>query len=156
MWTYGSFSILGMKLHQQTRKAIAKWKPALLNAVCKYNTYCQTLEELRPLESTIAIPWPLPTDLAKLRGEDSDLMEDVWVSLLTEGRSWWLDEPQVHDGIRAMLKQDQCLEEHHWLGLEANNLCRWFGQELCSLELAIWHSKCELPVICLYHGINKE
>ncbi|KIL57472.1 hypothetical protein M378DRAFT_16228 [Amanita muscaria Koide BX008] len=132
---------LGTKLHQQTRNAIVKRRPALLNAIRKYNTYCKTLEELRPLESTIAIPRPLPTDLVKLRGEDSDLMEDVWVSPLTESKARWLDEPQVREGIRAMLKQDRCLEERRRLGLEADNLCRWFGQELCSLELAIRHNE---------------
>jgi hypothetical protein len=134
-------------MHQQTRKAIVKRRPALLSAIRKYNTYCQTLEELRPLESIIIIPRPLPTDLAKLRGEDSDLMEDVWVSLLTEGRPRWLDEQQVRDGIRAMIKRERCLEERRRLGLEADNLCRWFGQELCSLELAIRRSECEHRII---------
>jgi hypothetical protein len=84
-------------------------------------------------------------------------MEDVWVSPLTEGKARWLDEPQVRDGIRAMLKRDRSLEERRRLGLEADNLCRWFGQELCSLELAIRRDECKVSLICLvYHGANKQ
>ena len=38
----------GTKLHQVTRKAIAKRKPALLRAISKYNNYCDTLDVLAP------------------------------------------------------------------------------------------------------------
>jgi hypothetical protein len=41
------------------------------------------------------------------------------------------------EGIQAMLKVDRCLEEHWRLGREADNLCRWFGQELVVVKLAL-------------------
>jgi len=49
----------------------------------------------------------------------------------------WLEDADVHGGIRAFLKVDQCLEEHHCLGLEADNLCRWFGQELSVVKVVL-------------------
>jgi hypothetical protein len=36
-----------------------------------------------------------------------------------------------------MLKIDRCMEEHRRLGIEADNLCRWFGRELAAIELSI-------------------
>jgi len=36
-----------------------------------------------------------------------------------------------------MLKCNQCLEECRRLGMEADNLCRWYGTELAAVELAL-------------------
>jgi hypothetical protein len=36
-----------------------------------------------------------------------------------------------------MLKLDRCQEERRRLGMEADNLCRFFGRELCAVEVAI-------------------
>jgi hypothetical protein len=36
-----------------------------------------------------------------------------------------------------MLKQDRWLEERRRLGMEADNLVRWLGNELAAVELAI-------------------
>jgi hypothetical protein len=36
-----------------------------------------------------------------------------------------------------MLKLDRCTEEFRCLGIEADNLCWWFGRELAAIELAI-------------------
>lgn len=36
-----------------------------------------------------------------------------------------------------MLKLDRCIEEQRRLGWEADNLCRWYGRELSSVEVAI-------------------
>jgi hypothetical protein len=49
----------------------------------------------------------------------------------------WLTDVDVRKGIRAMLKSDRCLEERRRLGLEADNLCCWFGRELAAIELAL-------------------
>ncbi|KIL60922.1 hypothetical protein M378DRAFT_1061934 [Amanita muscaria Koide BX008] len=128
---------LGTKLHQQTKSAIAKRKPALAAAIRKYNNYCQKLADLRPPDNDIPVPRPLPTDLTQLRNNNSELMEDVWISPTPNKKVRWLDEPEVREGIRAMLKQQRCLEERRRLGVEADNLCRWFGEELCAVELAL-------------------
>ncbi|KIK11422.1 hypothetical protein PISMIDRAFT_19535, partial [Pisolithus microcarpus 441] len=84
---------LGTKLHQQTCKAIAKRQPALMSAICKYNTYWET---------------PL-----------------------------WLQDADMRDGIRALLKHERCLEEQRHLGSEADNMCRWFGHELSAVHAAL-------------------
>ena len=50
-------------------------------------------------------------------------MEDVWITPMRE-KARWLEESEVREGIRAMLKQRRCLEERVCLGIEADNLCR--------------------------------
>ena len=55
-----------MKLHQQTQKAIAKWQPALMSAIHKFNAYCEQLEALHNPAWSIPLPTPLPTKLDDL------------------------------------------------------------------------------------------
>jgi hypothetical protein len=126
----------GTKLHQQTRKAISKRQPALLAALRKFNGYCERLEELYEPDCSIPLPTPLPTKLNELRN-DQTLMEDIWITPSVGDVPRWLDDQDVRDGIRAMLKHDRCIEEQRRLGLEADNLCRWFGDELAAIELAL-------------------
>jgi hypothetical protein len=123
-------------MHQYTRKAIAKQKPALMTAIRKFNGYCETLSSLHKAEWSIPVPQQLPTQLSALR-DCENLLEDVWVTPANEGTPRWLEDIDVRNGIRAMLKVERCLEERRRLGLEADNLCRWFGSELASVELAL-------------------
>lgn len=139
----GRHQALGTKLHQHTRKSIAKRKPALMNAIKKFNLYCATLEELYNPISNIPLPLPLPTKLADLR-DNSSLMEDVWIIPSKTTPQPWLEDVDVRMGIRAMLKADRCLEERRRLGREADNLCRWFGRELSAIELALRTNSCML------------
>ncbi|KAG2054503.1 hypothetical protein BDR06DRAFT_1049502 [Suillus hirtellus] len=125
----GSQQTLGTKLHQHTHKAIAKRQPALMTAIRKFNSYCERLESLYDPVWNIPLPTPLPTKLAELCG-DQTLMQDVWVPQ-------WLEDSDIQDGIRALLKRNRCLEEQKRLGLEADNLCRFFGEELTALELSL-------------------
>lgn len=127
---------LGTKLHQYTRKAIDKRKPALLNAIKKFNLYCETLEKLYDPQWGIPLPQPLPTELVAMR-ESPHLMEDVWITPSMTSVPRWLEDLDVRNGIRAMLKQERCLEERRRLGMESDNLCRWFGRELRTLQRAI-------------------
>ena len=64
-------------------------------------------------------------------------MEDVWVDQTTGPGPRWLTDVNVRKGIRAMLKSDRCLEERRRLGLEADNLCQWFGRQLAAVTLAL-------------------
>jgi hypothetical protein len=111
-------------------------------AIRKYNSYCKILEEVQPTDKDIPVPRPLPTDLTELRNGNSDLMEDVWITPMADKKVRWLEEPDVRKGIHAMLKQQRCVEERRRLGTEADNLCRWFGEEICALELALQRSEC--------------
>ncbi|KAG9309294.1 hypothetical protein JVU11DRAFT_10781 [Chiua virens] len=126
----------GTKLHQQTRKAIAKRQPALMAAIRKFNTYCEHLAELHDASCSIPIPNPLPTKLAELRADQS-LMEDVWITPSLGAVPLWISDRDIRSGIRGMLKSDRCLEERHRLGLEADNLCCWYGNELAAIELSL-------------------
>ncbi|KAG0701303.1 hypothetical protein DFH29DRAFT_982784 [Suillus ampliporus] len=113
----GAQQVLGTKLHQQTRKAIAKCRPALLTALRKFNGYYEHLEALYDSSWGIPLPSPLPTKLAELCGDPS-LMEDVWI-------------------IPSMGQVPRWLEDaDKGLGIEADNLCCFFGEELAALELA--------------------
>ena len=63
-------------------------------------------------------------------------MEDVWTQPIDGEAPLWLTDADVRKGIRAMLKQDRCLEERR-LCMEADNLVRWLGNELAAIELAM-------------------
>ncbi|KIM52698.1 hypothetical protein SCLCIDRAFT_32448 [Scleroderma citrinum Foug A] len=132
----GKQKALGTKLHQQTRKAIAKHQPALMSSIHKFNTYCERLAELYDASSSIPLPSPLPTKLTELRNDQS-LLQDVWVTPSIGEVPRWLEDANVREGIRAILKSDRCLEEQHRLGMEADNMCWWFGRKLCAIELAL-------------------
>ncbi|KIJ58397.1 hypothetical protein HYDPIDRAFT_34233 [Hydnomerulius pinastri MD-312] len=143
----GKDKTLGTKLHQQTRKAIAKRQPALMAAIKKFNKYCEQLEEHYDPSYAIPLPTPLPTKLADLRS-DQTLLQDVWISPSTGEIPLWLEDSSVREGIRALLKRDRCREEQCRLGIEADNMCRWFGLELCTVELAL-----RQPQNSLFHPI---
>jgi hypothetical protein len=64
-------------------------------------------------------------------------MEDVWVDWNMAPGPRWLTDVNVRKGIRAMLKNDRCLEERRRLGLEADSLCQWFGRQLAAVTLAL-------------------
>ncbi|KAI1790619.1 hypothetical protein LXA43DRAFT_882467 [Ganoderma leucocontextum] len=128
--------VSGTKLHQQTRKAIAKRTPALLTAIRKFNNYCDLLAEQYQPAWEFPLPTRLPTTLNELR-EDSSLLADVWVTRVSPTIPRWLKDVEVRQGIRAMLMKDRCLEERRRLGSEADNMWRWYGLELAAVELAI-------------------
>jgi hypothetical protein len=130
-----------MKLHQQTRKAISRWKPALLSAIRKFNKYCSTLENLYDPACGIPLPLPLPTRLSELR-DNSNLMEDIWITPSPQELPRWLEDQEVCKGIQAMLKVDRCAEEYRRLEKEADNLCRWWGQEIAAVELVLRLPEC--------------
>ncbi|OSX57077.1 hypothetical protein POSPLADRAFT_1061782 [Postia placenta MAD-698-R-SB12] len=132
----GRHNPLGTKIHQQTRKAIAKRTPALKTAIRKFNHYCETLKELKQPEWTITVPLPLPTDLDALR-DDASLLADVWIDPSQAQAPRWLEDVDVRKGIRVLLLGDHCLEERHRLGREADNICRWYGSELAAAKLAL-------------------
>ncbi|KIO07165.1 hypothetical protein M404DRAFT_83198, partial [Pisolithus tinctorius Marx 270] len=49
--------------------------------------------------------------------------EDVWITPSIREIPQWLQDSDVREGIRAVLKTDCCLEEQHHLGMEADNMC---------------------------------
>ncbi|KAG0697549.1 hypothetical protein DFH29DRAFT_1003608 [Suillus ampliporus] len=132
----GSHQALGTKLHQHTQKAIAKCQPALMTAIRKFNSYCERVDSLYNPAWNIPLPTPLPTKLAELRS-DQTLMQHIWITPSIGEVPRWLQDSDIRDGIRALLKHDRCREEQKRLGMEADNLCRFFEEELTALELSI-------------------
>ncbi|KAI6025272.1 hypothetical protein BKA83DRAFT_4492027 [Pisolithus microcarpus] len=132
----GKDKTLGTKLHQQTQKSITKRQPALMAAIRRFNRYCEQMEELYDPAYAIPLPSPLPTKLTELRS-DPTLLQDVWVSPSVGEMPRWLEDATVRDGIRALLKRDRCREEQWRLGMEADNMCQWFGTEMCAVELVL-------------------
>jgi len=116
-----------------------------MSTIHKFNTYCERLATLHDPAWLIPLPTPLPTKLNDLRNHQA-LMEDIWTSPAIGKIPRWVEDQDVRDGIRAMLKRDRCLEEWRRLSIEADNLCRWYGNELMAVELAlrIPESKCHL------------
>ncbi|KAJ7801139.1 hypothetical protein B0H14DRAFT_2386691, partial [Mycena olivaceomarginata] len=132
----GRREALGTKLHQSTRKAISKRQPSLLKAIKKFNTGCETLEQLRPPQCNIPIPSPLSTQLNGLRNDPS-LHEDVWISPSAGPVPRWLNDADVRDGIRSLHVADRCGEEVVRLNLERENLRRWLLEEREVVKRAI-------------------
>ncbi|KIN94836.1 hypothetical protein M404DRAFT_34678 [Pisolithus tinctorius Marx 270] len=97
-----------------------------MSAIHKFNKYCEHLTELYDASSGIPLPSPLPTKLAELQNDQS-LLEDVWVTPSVREIPWWLEDVDVREGIRVVLKSDHCLEEQWHLGMEADHMCQWFG-----------------------------
>ncbi|KAJ7652941.1 hypothetical protein B0H17DRAFT_1163635 [Mycena rosella] len=124
------------KLHQATRKVISKRQPALLRSIAKFNAYCVDLERVQPPGCPIPIPPPLSTQLNGLR-DDPSLHEDVWITLAQGEIPRWLDNADVHDGIRALHSADRCAEETSRLNMERFNMANWLTQELSAFTLAI-------------------
>jgi hypothetical protein len=81
--------------------------------------------------------------------DSSDLMEDVWTTPSSEEVPRWLEDQDVREGIRSMLKIDRCREEHQRLKKEADNLCRWWGREIMAVELAVRTPACTSSILCL-------
>ncbi|KIM54795.1 hypothetical protein SCLCIDRAFT_30844 [Scleroderma citrinum Foug A] len=121
-----------------------------MSAICKFNNYCALLEELYNLSYAIPLPTLLPTKLAELHN-DQTLLEDVWITCSEGEVPLWLKDPDVRSAIQAMLKLDHCHEEQLRLGMEADNLCRWFGHELCMVEFAL-----RQPQYSIFHLILKQ
>lgn len=128
----------GTNLHQLTRKAIENRQPALMAAIERFNTHRAQLVKFIKPEWGIVLPRELPVNLTELR-DHSDLMEDVWLTPATGGAPppRWLESVDVRRGIRAMLTLERCQEEIVRLNLEADNMCRWYGREIASVEVAI-------------------
>lgn len=103
--------------------------------------YCEKLDDLYDPASNIPLPLPLPTKLTELR-DNSSLMEDIWITPSDGKPPSWLDDSDIRSGIRAMVKAERCVEERRWLGMESDNLCRWFGRELGAVELALRNPLC--------------
>ena len=57
----------------------------------------------------------------------------------------WLGDVNVRNGIHALLKCERCLEEQHHLGLEADNMCQWFGYKLMAVQVALLQSESLSP-----------
>ena len=120
-----------------------------MSAIRKFNAYCEQLEALHDPMWSIPLPTPLPTKLDDLRNHQL-LMEDIWISPAIGEIPRWVEDQDVRDGIRAMLKRDRCLEEQRRLGVEADNLCRWYGNKLAAVELALRIPESGCPILAYY------
>ncbi|KAJ6606334.1 hypothetical protein DFH09DRAFT_896986 [Mycena vulgaris] len=144
----GRHEALGTKLHQSTRRAISRRKPALLKAIRKYNEYCAQLEQLIPAACPLPLPQALSTELNGLR-DDPTLHDDVWIVPAEGGIPRWLDDADVRDGIRALHSSDRCHEEWACLDLERENMSRWLTEEISVVSRALethGHSHLSLPL----------
>jgi hypothetical protein len=127
-------------------------RPQLLSAIKKFNFYCDKLKSLKQPNWNVTIPTPLPTDLSMLKN-DPDLLQDVWISSdddIPRLAPSWMTDPLVRKGIKAVLKIERCNEERRRVGMEADNLCRWFGKELSSIETAVRFARSKISYRLIY------
>ncbi|KAH6907830.1 hypothetical protein BKA70DRAFT_1104358 [Coprinopsis sp. MPI-PUGE-AT-0042] len=125
------------KLHQKARANIQKRAPALTSAIHRFNKKIEQLKSLYQAEWKIPLPEKLPTDLGKLK-DDPSLLTDVWTSTSAgEEVPPWLSDPEVRDAIASMHAEDRCSEERIRVGIEADNMIRWFRKEFLATEVAL-------------------
>ncbi|KAH6893817.1 hypothetical protein BKA70DRAFT_1534649 [Coprinopsis sp. MPI-PUGE-AT-0042] len=137
---------LGTKLHQKARANIQKRAPALTNAIKRFNKKIDQLNDLYQPDWMIPLPEKLPTDLGKLK-DNPNLLTDVWISTSTGADvPPWLSDPQVRDAIAEMHTRDRCAEERLRVGVERDNMCRWFRKEFLAVEVAL-HSESNNPLV---------
>ncbi|CAK5276406.1 unnamed protein product [Mycena citricolor] len=123
----GRKEALGTKLHQQTRKAMAKRHPVLYRQINRFNSLCEKIGKDLPADCNLPIPAPLPTRLAALRN-DMTLYEDVCVVPAMDCVPRWIEDSDVRDGIQNMHVLDRCMEEMDRLNAERANLQRSLHQ----------------------------
>ena len=64
-------------------------------------------------------------------------MQDIWITPSIGEIPRWLEDVSVRNGICALLKHQWCHEEQCHLGIEADNMCQWFGLELTVIQVAL-------------------
>ncbi|KIM60892.1 hypothetical protein SCLCIDRAFT_26247 [Scleroderma citrinum Foug A] len=146
----GKQKTLGMKLHQQTHKAIAKCQPALMSAICKFNTYCEHLAGLYDPSSGIPLPSPLPTKLAELCNDQS-LLQDIWVTPSISEIPRWLED--IDNNVALALRLTTCAG-----GMDAS--CVPLNSPSDGLKILCTPTPLELqwlpPVVCTVDGLSEE
>ncbi|RDB16155.1 hypothetical protein Hypma_003347 [Hypsizygus marmoreus] len=140
-----------LHLHGTSRLTSESEQPAaFLNGIALINMWAGGMNHLEPeaianltctvngwrSEWAIPLPEPLPTQLAPLR-DCAHLMQDVWIAPTTTEVPRWLHDVNARVGIRARLKLDRCQEKRRRLGMEADNICRWFGAGLSAVCVAL-------------------
>lgn len=70
-------------------------------------------------------------------------MEEVWITPAPLEIPRWLDDVDVRDGIRALLKLDQCIEERSRVRREISNMCDWWGAETAAVAMALEAPLCK-------------
>ncbi|KAG1882368.1 hypothetical protein F4604DRAFT_1990635 [Suillus subluteus] len=138
----GANQALGMKLHQQTRKAIAKRQPALMTAIHKFNSYCERLEDLYDPSWGVPLPAPLPTKLADLRN-DPTLMEDVWITPSIGDVPRWMEDTDRLPYVLPQQRRDHVLQlQTKWVTPLASSI-RFVSNITVAVNLVI--TLCEGP-----------
>ncbi|KAJ2914613.1 hypothetical protein MD484_g5799, partial [Candolleomyces efflorescens] len=132
----GGGAPIGTKAHQYYRQSIAKRMPALRKLIRKFNDLCAQAKARYKPQWNIPLPQPLPEEIAKLK-KDPGLMEDVWISSAPCTSYQWLYDANIREAMRAIHRKERCLEEVRRLGIELDNLCRWFGSEMKAVEIAL-------------------
>ncbi|KAJ6605852.1 hypothetical protein B0H10DRAFT_1957084 [Mycena sp. CBHHK59/15] len=106
----GAGEALGTKLHQKTRKAIAKRQPALLKSIHKFNEYCADLERLLLQAARYPFPSPLYCVERALHSLDRCAEESRRLNLERENMSRWLTEELAIVGLAIEILTDSTLE----------------------------------------------
>lgn len=97
---------------------------------------CERLAVLNKPEWKIPLPEPLPEDLTELQ-KNATLYADVWVTKAPVKEYAWLYSVDLRQGMRAALLDDRCQEERRRIGIEQDNMCRWFGRRLTAAHVAL-------------------
>ncbi|KAJ2936344.1 hypothetical protein H1R20_g751, partial [Candolleomyces eurysporus] len=127
---------VGTKAHQYYRQSIAKRMPALRKLIRRFNDLCARAKSLYKPQWNIPVPEQLPEEISLLK-KDPGLLEDVWISSAPSTTYQWLYDSEIREAMRAVHRKERCVEEKQRIGMEMDNLCRWFGTEIMAAEIAL-------------------
>ncbi|KAJ2923506.1 hypothetical protein H1R20_g13589, partial [Candolleomyces eurysporus] len=138
---------VGTKAHQYYRQSIAKQMPVLHKLIRRFNDLCARAKSLYKPEWNIPVPEQLPEEISLLK-KDPGLLEDVWISSAPSTTFQWLYDSDIREAMRAVHCRERCVEEKQRIGMEMDNLCRWFGTEIMAAKIAL-----VLPENAAFHAI---
>ncbi|KAG6905677.1 hypothetical protein DXG01_001306 [Tephrocybe rancida] len=129
------------KVDAHTAASVKSRKPAISKLAHSYNALCNTMQQLfnkgKAPHGTIC-----PKQL-ELKGIfDLDVNDIIWEDIgLEEGMPaappLWIADEGMRVGIKALLEQDQCLEEEVRLWHECRSMRIWLSEEWCIVNLTL-------------------
>ncbi|KAG6915516.1 hypothetical protein DXG01_011112 [Tephrocybe rancida] len=130
------------KLNNHTSAAARTCEPTITRLALLYNQHCNTMKKMiNERRAPRGARCPAKIEAKGLWALDVD--DKIWQDIgldedITESQPpAWLCDERVHNGIKALLEHDRCLEEEKCLVHECRSMWVWFAEEWKIVNAAI-------------------
>ena len=128
------------KLTTHTESSVKHHEPGILKLAKKYDDYCKQMGDLvrqKQAPQNTVLPPPIDTHGLFALDVDDDIWQDAGLGEEEEAHvPAWLGREDVHDGIKALLNHDCCLEEEECLQKERAAMQLWTQEEWATIQRA--------------------